>query len=83
MRISTFWMMHRNIDRLQAEDDLRTINLLGSAHTGDGITKVIDQLQKQLGTVVKVDEGKAAIKHAKLDRSGLEKLRRISRGVRP
>lgn len=67
--IYTFWTLFRGIDRLKAEDDLRMYELLATVVGGDG-KKFVKRLQGVIGEVFKI------IKKPKLDREGLESLKR-------
>lgn len=67
--IYTFWVLFRNIDRLKAEDDLRMYELLATVIGGDS-KSYVKRLQTAIGEVFKTT------KKPKLDREGLEALKR-------
>lgn len=50
--IKVFWFMNRQVDRLQAEDDLRQLHLLGAATNQEGYSKAIEQFRKTMGEIV-------------------------------
>jgi hypothetical protein len=79
--IQTFWMLHRNVDRVVAEENYKSAIIAASAMGGDGLTTLLEDLRKQMGDVVIVDEAKLAMQEAKLDREGLNSLRGLGRVV--
>lgn len=74
-------MMHRNIDRLMAEADLRMLSVFAYAQSGEGIAEFSERMREQLGRVAEVDEAKAALSET-LDREGLMELAGLGR-MRP
>lgn len=50
--IRMFWALEANINRLMAEEDLRTIRLLASAQAPKSAEEVMRQLALEMGTVV-------------------------------
>ncbi|WP_354734409.1 hypothetical protein [Acinetobacter nosocomialis] len=83
--IRIFWLLSKNIQRIQARNDLRHLNVATAAAFGavtmggknqTSITKeVSDQLAAERGVVIKV---KSNPLEARLDRDGLERLRILS-----
>ena len=81
MPLRRFWLLNKNIDRLRAEEDHRQITLLLSAASGEHASKLMGRLEKQVGTVVEFDQGKAALTqaNAERDRDGLMALKGMGR----
>jgi hypothetical protein len=69
-----FWMLNKNIDRLRAEDDVRSLQTAIAAQSGESAQKHLDALHKQMGKVVEVDEVAEAM-NAEYDREGLLALK--------
>lgn len=46
--------------------------------SSEGVERLYEDLKKKMGTIVDLDEGRAAILDAKLDREGLEELRAMA-----
>lgn len=81
--IETFWMMHRNVDRLRAEEDYRMATIAIYAASGEKIEELLRDLRDQMGTIIEVDEGKAAMIKAREDRNleGLKAISKMNKGV--
>ena len=78
--IRVFWLLSNNIQRIQARNDLRLLNVYTAAQSlGNGSVELLNNVREQLiderGVVIKV---KFDPSNAKLDRGGLETLRRLS-----
>ena len=78
MPIKTFWMMHKNIDRLMAEADLRMLSVVAYGQSGEGIEKFSEDMRKQMGQVAVIDEIQAAFKE-EIDSEGLASLKDLGR----
>ncbi len=83
MPIKLFWMMSNNVQRIQARNDLRALNVSSvSAMLGGmngsvkGLQDLSERLADERGDVIKVKFDPIA--SAQLDRKGLEKLRKLS-----
>jgi len=50
--LHTFWMLNRNVSRIQAEEDLRAFRLLVAAQHGEGAAETFRDLQTEIGTPV-------------------------------
>lgn len=74
----TFWMLHKNVDRLLAEDSLRLVEIGISSQSGEMAQKLGTALRKQMGTVVEIDEAAAAM-NMPFDREGLNKLKGLGK----
>lgn len=87
MPASRFWAMHKNIDRVAAEESVRDLNIAASSQSGEGFKEMITSLREQMGDVAKfktefsTSEGDK-ISHPRqteqLDRSGLAMLKMMS-----
>jgi len=75
MPVKRFWLLHKNVDRLRAEEDTRILHVAIHAASGESASALADRLNKQMGVVFDVDEGKAAVTHAERDRAGLMQLK--------
>ena len=71
--IVTFWMLHKNIDRVSAERDLRVADVAIRSQSAEGVRSLFDDLKKQMGKVVDFDRVLAA-QEERLDREGLHGL---------
>lgn len=78
MPIATFWMMHRNIDRLMAEADLRMLSVFAHGQSGEGVADFSERMRKEMGQVAEVDEREAAMAQ-ELDSMGLMSLKELGR----
>lgn len=75
--LKAFWMLQRNIDRLEASSDYRQLQLICSATSSEGVKDVSERLLKTIGKVVIYDEQKRVehIQEEQLDRAGLNRIR--------
>ena len=69
--IKRFWLLHQNVDRIQAEQDLRLVKVFAYAQSEDGFKALVEDLQKQMGKVVEIDEARSAMESASFDEEGL------------
>lgn len=78
--VKTFWLLHKNIDRINAEQDIRTATILCNVQSSEGVQDLFKSLNKQLGKVVVFNEEKLALHEAnqERDRIGLMELKSIS-----
>jgi len=67
--IRTFWRMHSNINRIRAEDNLRTLQV-AVASQSEGVAKYRDHLVVELGKTTEVDP----IASAYRDHEGIAKV---------
>lgn len=51
-----FWFLNNQIDRLRAEKELRYLQLLASAQSGDAFKATYDHLTNQVGKIYVWDE---------------------------
>lgn len=53
--IQFFWQMHTNIDRIQAQEDMRTLTVMNCAFMGgEGAKEIRKQLVLEIGNVQEV-----------------------------
>jgi hypothetical protein len=57
MPLKTFWSANKQIDRLQAEQDQRTLQLLLAAQSGDGAKDTFEALRAEVDTPMLVIKG--------------------------
>jgi hypothetical protein len=70
MPMQTFWMLHRNIDRISAERDQRNAMVHIQSQSSEGVKDLMTDLRKQVGTIVEYEE----VTPTKLDRAALHAL---------
>ena len=80
MPLKLFWMMHKSIDRLTAEEDMRLAMTLISSESGEGFSSLMENLRKQMGKVVVIDEVKTAVLE-KHDRAGMLSIAALGKGA--
>lgn len=78
--IRVFWLLSNNIQRIQARNDLRSLNVYSATQLSvNGSTELLNSVREQLleerGDTIKLKFD--PIKE-RLDRTGLETLRRMS-----
>lgn len=78
--IKRFWFLNRSIDRLQAEQDLRMIQIAASAGSQDGYSSLVDRLNKSMGEIVVFEQSMKTLNldddtlDPQFDRQGLHAL---------
>ena len=75
MPVRRFWLMNSNIQRIQAEFDLRKMSVVASAQDG----KAYEQYRKTL--VIEIGDVTITNQKEGLDRAGLEMLRAMGGGL--
>jgi hypothetical protein len=76
--LRTFWLMHNNIDRIEAQRDMRTLSIgVAAQSTNEAAQEVRSRLEIERGEVVVVDEQQARAAET-LDAEGLDELRTLS-----
>lgn len=78
--LRTFWLMHRNIDRIEAKRDMRAMSVsLVAQSTPDGAKQFRQELLVEAGTIVKLEgAGEDSPLAAKRDDSGFADLKRMA-----
>lgn len=54
--IKTFWSLNRQVNRLRAEADIRSLRITSAAASGEAATKLHDELQREIETPVLVEK---------------------------
>ena len=80
LMMKTFWMMSSNIDRIQAQQDMRALTIGSVVQSSESAIECRDRLVIEVGTIVKLKEGSAVLARLeeKMDAEGLEDLRRMT-----
>lgn len=68
--MKTFWMLHRNIDRISAERDQRNALVQIQTQSQEGVRDLMDDLRQQVGTIIEFEETTPT----ELDRTALHAL---------
>jgi hypothetical protein len=76
--VVTFWMLHKNIDRLSAEKDMRVADVAIRSQTSEGVKALFEDLRTQMGTVVDFDRVLAR-QEEQIDRAGLQGLKLLGK----
>ncbi len=79
--LRTFWLMSRNIDRIEAKQDMRAMSVaIVSQSNADGVTQFRKGLVVEAGTIVKLEgeEANAGPLDAQRDESGFADLKRMA-----
>lgn len=53
--VMTFWMLHRNVDRIAAEQDMRSATIAVKSQSGEAIQSMMTDLSTQMGQVIEID----------------------------
>ena len=69
-QISRFWLLARNISRITAEEDLRSLTIANVATSGERTKEYRDKLIAEIGTVSVIEEAR--------DESGIARLKAMS-----
>lgn len=75
MPLKSFWALYKQIDRLQAAEDLHTLSVPSFGASKEQVDKFVSNAQKAFGHPVVYDT-----RQETLDRKGLDKLRKIRYG---
>jgi hypothetical protein len=76
MPLQTFWLLSNNIERIQAQLDLRTVNILlrtGMNATSETVDQTYEALVAETGEIVKISAMAQA--YAPRDEAGVEALK--------
>lgn len=80
--LKTFWLMSRNIERIEAKKDLRAMSVaIVSQSNAEGATQFRQALVVEAGVIVKLDgeTAEASPLEAKRDDSGFADLKMMAR----
>lgn len=81
MPVTRFWMMQRNIDRITAEESIKSLTVSASSQSGEGFKKGMEDLREQLGDIVVYRHAETVTgsrQDDEFDRAGLAMLRAMS-----
>ena len=78
MPLKTFWLLHKNVDRIEAGGDYRQLQTIVSATSSEGIQAHSEKLMKIIGTIADIEPQATAIKDDDYDRAGFEWLKQTS-----
>jgi hypothetical protein len=67
--LKTFWLMSNNIDRIDAQEDMRSLTIVTVGQSGEAANELRKSLNVESGMIVKVQEV-----HER-DEAGFEELR--------
>jgi hypothetical protein len=73
--------MHRNIDRITAEESIKTAMIGASVQSGEGLSLLMSDLRKQMGTVAEIDVAAEKLTE-QLDKVGLQSLKSLASAFR-
>jgi hypothetical protein len=77
--LRAFWMLQKNIDRLEAAQDYRTMQVMLSVTSEQGVKAHTERLKKIIGKVIVYDEARMVkrtiLEEDRLDVDGLNRLR--------
>lgn len=77
--VRAFWVMNQNIDRLRAEQDLRTINVAIATQSEESYKATVEALNKERGEWVKFSPLAPHLNQR--DDEGVERLKRMAMGA--
>lgn len=70
MPIRRFWLLEKNVSRLEAASDLRRLDVATAVLSAENHRQLGEKLARELGSVV--------VEEAKLDKRGLESLKGLA-----
>jgi hypothetical protein len=73
--IKTFWFMNATIDRINAQKDMRSLNVAVCGQGGEGATDYREKLILEIGTIVKVIDDPMSAANTAHDKAGLADLK--------
>jgi len=80
--IKTFWLMNENIDRIQAQKDMRSLSIsVAATAMGEAAQQLRQRLIVEAGTIVKVSgesQGRPYIQEER-DEAGFAELKELSK----
>jgi hypothetical protein len=78
MPIRCFWELSRNINRIQAHNDLRSMSIAMYSQGQEAALKYRERLEIEMGKVFEYSITHEDLKKEKLDRAGLAELKAVS-----
>lgn len=86
--VRRFWFLNRQIDRIQAEKELRQVQVVGSTTNQETWKNTVEGLQRTMGEIVVYEPSSPVLDIASdgrdpdFDREGFERLRAMAQGNR-
>lgn len=77
MPIKTFWLMNRNIERIQAQKDMRSLTVAVCGQGGEAAQEFRQRLVVETGTTVKLKFD--PVRDATRDEEGFSALKEMTR----
>lgn len=81
--IKTFWLMNSNIERIEAQRDLRKLTVANAAQSQEGSENCRQRLIVEAGTIVKLEggpqRGGRPYVHEERDEAGFAELKELSK----
>ncbi len=74
--IKAFWLMSSNIERIQAQKDMRTLTVAVCGQGGEAAQSHRERLNVEVGSIVKLDDNPM---NAFRDEAGFAELRALAR----
>jgi hypothetical protein len=81
--IKTFWMLHKNVDRIAAEQDMRAASIAIQSQSSEGIRAMMSDLRKQMGIVFVTEQAVTLVKIDPARKARLNILGDLSTNVYP
>lgn len=77
MPIRSFWLLSQNINRIDAQKDLRglSLSIYSRSDSTEAVTEYRERLILEMGDIFEYAVDQAYLNQEKLDRAGLESLR--------
>lgn len=69
MPVRRFWLMNRNINRIQAENDVRMVTVMNAAQSQEGAKEYRESLIEEMGDVARAE--------AVRDEAGVDRLKNM------
>lgn len=79
MPIRCFWLLHQNINRISAQEDMRALSISVVCQSKENTLKYRESLELEMGRVFEYRHTMESIRQTeKLDRAGLQRLKTLS-----
>jgi len=76
--LKTFWLMSRNVDRIQAQKDMRSLTVAVCSESAEGAATYRQRLVVEAGTLVKLEDQPPAQLIDERDEVGFAELKGLS-----
>lgn len=78
MPIACFWELSKNINRISAQEDMRSLTIANLAMSSEGSQRYREKLEIELGDVMTYRHDSKSAMAEQLDRKGLDKIRTMN-----